>query len=347
MPTEEGNKGEKVLRWLVGMAAAVVVIGGLHAAAGLVTRVLVIAFVAILLSPVYYFLVRRRVPARVAVALLVLAMAGVCAYGLGYAVPRAVLDFSKKLPAYHDQLVEAAGEAADWMQDNGIPVRDEDVTGMLLDKSELIRVGRRTASWTISVTGDLVLMLIIVGFLIADLPRLPRMRRLPFMTETRWRIVVGFVHDVRRYMGIKTLVSAATALCIWAGVRVAGIDPSASLLLALAAFLLNFVPAIGSVIAAVLGVALALSAGGPGTAVALAAWYVVVNQVLGNILEPRFMGSGFGVSPAVVMISVLFWGWVLGPVGMLFAVPLTMAVRGTLVSRRPSVQPPSAAAERA
>ena len=61
-----------------------------------------------------------------------------------------------------------------------------------------------------------------------------------------------------------------------------------------------------------------------------------MNQIIGNILEPRFMGSGFGVSPAVVMISVLFWGWVLGPVGMLFAVPLTMAVRGTLVSRRPA-----------
>ena len=340
MSTEDRNKGERALRWLVGTAAAFVVIGGLHVAAGLVTRVLVIAFVAILLSPVYYFLVRRRVPAWIAVALLVLAMAGVCGYGLGYAVPRAVLNFSRTLPGYHDDLVRLAGNAADWLQDNGIPVRDEDITGMLLDKSDLMRVGRRTASWLFSVTGDVVLMLIIVGFLIADLPRLPRMRRLPFMTETRWRIVVGFVHDVRRYMGIKTLVSAATAVCIWAGVRVAGIDASASLLLALAAFLLNFVPAIGSVIAAVPGVALALRAG-TGTAVALAAWYVVVNQVLGNILEPRFMGTGFGVSPAVVMISVLFWGWVLGPVGMLFAVPLTMAVRGTLIARRPPVPAPA------
>ena len=83
MPTDEGKKGEKALRWLLGAAAAVVVIGGLHAAAGLVTRVLVIAFVAILVSPVYYFLVRRRFPAWAAVALIVLAMAGVCGYGLG------------------------------------------------------------------------------------------------------------------------------------------------------------------------------------------------------------------------------------------------------------------------
>jgi len=336
MPTDEGKKGEKALRWLLGAAAAVVVIGGLHAAAGLVTRVLLIAFVAILVSPVYYFLVRRRVPAWAAVAMIVVAMAGVCGYGLGYAIPRAVINFSKSLPRYHDQIVRAAGEAAGWMEENDVPFHKEDLVALIPDKAELIRAGRRTATWTISVTGDIVLMLVIVGFLIADLPRLPRMQHLPFMTESRWRIVVGFVHDVRRYLGIKTVVSAATGLCIWAGVRVAGIDPSASLLLALAAFLLNFVPAIGSVIAAVPGVAIALSASGTGTAAALAVWYLVVNQIIGNILEPRFMGSGFGVSPAVVMISVLFWGWVLGPVGMLFAVPLTMAVRGTLVSRHPA-----------
>ena len=127
MSTDERNKGDRVLRWLLGLAAATVVIGGLHVAAGLVTRVLIIAFVAILLSPVYYFLVRRRVPSWAAVTLIVLAMAGVCGYGLGYAVPRAVIDFSKKLPGYHAQLVEAAGDAADWLRNNDIPVRDEDL----------------------------------------------------------------------------------------------------------------------------------------------------------------------------------------------------------------------------
>ena len=337
MSTDERNKGDRALRWLLGLAAATIVIGGLHAAAGLVTRVLIIAFVSILLSPVYYFLVRRRVPSWAAVTLIVLAMAGVCGYGLGYAVPRAVLDFSRRVPVYHAQLLEAAGDAAEWMQENGIPVQKESITDLLaVDKSWLLHSGRRTATALLVFTSDLVIVLIVVAFLIAELPRLPRARRLPFMTESRWRVVVGFVHDVRRYMGIKTVVSALTAVFVWAGVRVAGIDASTSLLLALLAFLLNFVPGFGSIVAAVPAVALALGSGGTGAAVALAVWYVVVNQILGNILEPRFMGAGFGVSPAVVLLSVVFWGWVLGPVGMLFAVPLTMAVRGTLVARRPA-----------
>ena len=71
-------------------------------------------------------------------------------------------------------------------------------------------------------------------------------------------------------------------------------------------------------------------AGGVPTAAAVALLYLIVNQALGNVLEPRVMGTGFGVSPVVVLLSVLFWGWVLGAVGMLFAVPLTMAVRGAL-----------------
>ena len=337
MSTDEGNKGDRALRWLLGLAAATIVIGGLHVAAGLVTRVLVIAFVTILLSPVYYFLVRRRVPAWAAVALIVLAMVGVCGYGLGYAVPRAVLEFSRRVPDYYAQILENAEDAAEWLQANDIPVQKESITDLLaVDKSWILHSGRRTATALLVLTSDLVVVLIVVAFLIAELPRLPRARNLPFMTESRWRVVVGFVHDVRRYMGIKTVVSALTAIFVWIGVRVAGIDSSTSLLLALLAFLLNFVPGFGSIVAAVPAVALALSTRGAGAAVALAAWYVVVNQLLGNILEPRLMGAGFGVSPAVVLLSVVFWGWVLGPVGMLFAVPLTMAVRGTLVARRPA-----------
>ena len=143
--------------------------------------------------------------------------------------------------------------------------------------------------------------------------------------------------------GIKTVVSAATALVIYAGLRLLGVD--SPVLLALLAFLLNFVPAVGSVLAAIPGVLLALSSGGVPTAIWTTVVYLATNQILGNIVEPRVMGAGFGVSPVVVMLSVVFWGWVLGPVGMLLAVPLTMAVRGTLAVRKgaaPPVAAPSA-----
>jgi predicted PurR-regulated permease PerM len=95
----------------------------------------------------------------------------------------------------------------------------------------------------------------------------------------------------------------------------------------LVAFLFNFVPNIGSIIAAVPALLLALVQLGPGPALAAGAGYLVVNIVMGNVVEPRFMGRGVGLSTLVVFLSLVFWGWVLGPVGMLLSVPLTMVVK--------------------
>ena len=100
------------------------------------------------------------------------------------------------------------------------------------------------------------------------------------------------------------------------------------------AFLLNFVPNIGSIIAAVPAVLLALVQLGMGTALFVAAGYLVVNIVIGSVLEPRFMGRGLGLSTLVVFLSLVFWGWVLGPVGMLLSVPLTITVKLALDSSK-------------
>jgi predicted PurR-regulated permease PerM len=110
--------------------------------------------------------------------------------------------------------------------------------------------------------------------------------------------------------------------------------PSAEAL-GLLAFILNFVPVFGSILATIPAVILAsINSGDSGIVVYVIFLYLVVNQVLGNILEPKFMGRGFGISPVVVLLAVLVWGWVLGPIGMLLAVPLTMAVKSSLDSLR-------------
>ena len=122
----------------------------------------------------------------------------------------------------------------------------------------------------------------------------------------------------------------APGVAVWLWLWLLGVDYP--ILWSLLAFLLNYVPNIGSIIAAVPAVLLALVQLGPGSALWAAAGYLATNVVFGNILEPRFMGRGVGLSPLVVFLSLIFWGWVLGPVGMFLSVPLTITAKIALAA---------------
>ena len=141
-----------------------------------------------------------------------------------------------------------------------------------------------------------------------------------------------FLANLGSYLGIKTVVSIATGLA--AGLLTWALGVDFPLLWAMLAFLLNYIPTIGSIIAAVPAILVALVQLGPGEASATAVGFIVINLVFGNIVEPRLMGYGVGISPLVVFIGLFFWGWVFGPVGMLLSVPLTMTLKLALESDR-------------
>jgi len=139
-----------------------------------------------------------------------------------------------------------------------------------------------------------------------------------------------FLQNLGRYLGIKTAVSIVTGLIV--GVMTWAIGLDFPLLWGMLAFLLNYIPTIGSIIAAVPAVMLALIQLGPAEAATTAMGFVGINLVFGNIIEPRLMGFGVGISPLVIFVGLIFWGWVFGPVGMLLSVPLTMTLKLALES---------------
>jgi len=135
----------------------------------------------------------------------------------------------------------------------------------------------------------------------------------------------GFMAGVTQYLVIKGLMSLITGALIT--IYLLMLDINFALLWGALAFFMNFVPYIGSIIAAVPVVILALLDAGPGTALAVGAGFLAANMIVGNVLEPRFTGQGLGLSTLVVFVSLVFWGWVFGPVGMFLSTPLTMLMK--------------------
>jgi len=144
--------------------------------------------------------------------------------------------------------------------------------------------------------------------------------------------MLSATRDIQKYLGIKTMISIATG--VLAGLLCWAAEVDFPLLWGIVAFALNYIPAIGSIIAGVPPIILALLTHDIKHAVVIGMGYLLINGFLGNFLEPALLGRRFGLSTVIVVISVLFWGFLWGPVGMLLAVPLTMLIKVALDNSR-------------
>jgi predicted PurR-regulated permease PerM len=163
-------------------------------------------------------------------------------------------------------------------------------------------------------------------FILLEIPCLPA--KLKKASPSSQKISVRldrFTKTLKHYLGIKTAISLLTGVLITIILSLIGVD--FPIIWGFLAFMMNFIPNIGSIIAAVPAVLLAFLQGGLSLGLMTTACYVTINVVIGNVVEPKVMGRGLGLSTLVVFISLIFWGWLLGPVGMLLCVPLTMFIK--------------------
>lgn len=176
-----------------------------------------------------------------------------------------------------------------------------------------------------------LIVFLMLAFLLLEWSRFgQKLERLPGNTQSHISQVTQILDSIRRYMFIKTLVSLLTGLLVTIWLMLLGTNYA--ILWGTVAFLFNYIPTIGSIIAGIVPTLFVLVDQGPVDAAAVGVAFLVVNFLVGNVLEPRIMGEGLGLSTFVVFLSLVFWGFVLGPVGMLLAVPLTMAIKIALGS---------------
>jgi AI-2 transport protein TqsA len=311
----------KVLIILITVALFVIVVDGMRAAAAIINPFLLAVFLSSLCAPLLYWLQRRGVPNGLGVAAIVLGLL-VVAILLMIFVGRSLNTLAQQLPVYQERLTELMAQAFDWLNKLGLDMTKSPVTDYVTPRKVMSLVYYGLSLFRGLFT-NMFLILLIVLFILLETAGFPRKLQAAFPDpEGALGHFKSMTANVNRYMGFKALFSLATGVSLWILLALIGVEFAGTW--GLLAFFLNFIPAIGSFIAAIPAIIWALVQLGLPSALLTLLAYLVVNIIIGNLLEPKFMGHKLGLSPLVVILSMIFWGWVLGPIGMVLSVPLTM-----------------------
>ena len=311
-------------RFLFVLAAFVVVVAGMRAADSLMVTFLLSGFFAIICAPPFLYLANRGLPQWLS---LILVIVFICLIQLVFIsiITNSLNSFSNDLPVYQERLRIQVESVFSVVEAWGINVPKEKLMEHF-DPSTVFNLAVSTLGNLGGVLSNSFLIILTVIFMLFEGASLPAKLNQAFGDNSdHMTLIKRFLENVKQYMTIKVLISIATGAVIYIWLQILGVEYP--MLWALIAFLLNFVPNIGSIIAAVPTTLLALIQLGPLYALLTALGYLVTNMVMGNVVEPRYMGRELGLSTLVVFLSLVFWGWVLGPVGMLLSVPLTMLLK--------------------
>ncbi|MBU3950971.1 MAG: AI-2E family transporter [Proteobacteria bacterium] len=315
---------------LMGCAAFVIVVAGMKAAAVLVVPFLLAAFLAIICAPPLFWMQKKGIPSLGGILILML-----CAIGaqvvLVTLVSSSIADFSNNLAFYQERLMSLIHESLGVLSRYGIDVEAEKLT-QILNPGHILKLAANTLNSLGGVLTNTFFVFLTFIFILSEAAGFPnKLRALSSDRDVDLDQYTQISDGVNRYLGIKTLTSLATGVAIALWLVVQGVDYP--VMWGVFAFLFNYIPNIGSIIAAVPAILLALVQLGAAPAAFAGLGFLIINAVVGNVIEPRIMGQGTGLSALVVFLSLAFWGWVLGPVGMLLSVPLTMAAKIALGGR--------------
>lgn len=319
-------------RFLVTAAAAVIVIFGLQQARDLLVPIMLAGFLAIISYSITGMLRKYlRFPHWLAVLTTVLVDGGIM-FGIIRLVNFLAQDFKKALQGdFADRIVTLYNNSMATLNDMGLSEQARELARSPQEILEMVGSARIIA-FTQGITSSIVsfmstttLVLILMTFLLSEAPLFhSNLRRLPNSTKGKTELVNALM-GIQRYLLIKTISSIATGILAWILCSVMGVP--FAFLWAVLAFLLNYIPTIGSIVAAIPPIILALLMGGWGDSLIVMAGYLLINCGIGNGIEPLFLGKQFGIATSLVLLSVLLWGWVFGPCGMFLAVPITVLMK--------------------
>jgi predicted PurR-regulated permease PerM len=319
---------------LLGLAAATVTLAGVRGIASILAPAFLALELAIAVHPIRGWLTRRRVPSWLATILVVVAAYAIV-LSLTLSIMLAGARLAALLPEYQDQAQDLLDDVAAWLGSMG--VEQEQVQALLdsLDVGQLAAFLTELLGGLLSVLSNIAFLLALLWFVVLDAAWFPG--HLDRARDGHRELVVGlekFAHGTRSYLVIATvfglIVAVIDTVALWA------MGVPGALIWGLLAFMTNYIPNIGFVLGLVPPAVLALLEGGPGLFLAVVVAYCLINLVIQSLIQPKVVGDKVGLSTSVTFLSLVFWTWVLGPLGALLAVPMTLLVKAVMVDVDPN-----------
>jgi predicted PurR-regulated permease PerM len=313
-----------IYKALLIVAALFVVLAGLKTAANILVPFLLSLFIAIICAPIVKKIESFKIPKPLAVVAVIVVFVTLVVYIAGL-VGKSLIELSQLLPDYLEQLkVELSWVIENLAKFNIVLTRE--LIAEYFNPAVAMRLAADMLSGLGGVMTNLFLITVTVVFMLFEASSLPKKIYLALdEPEIKMQQIHRFLSSVNHYLAIKTLVSMATGASVTLMLWAVGLD--FYLLWGVLAFLLNYIPNIGSIIAAVPAILLAILQLGLGPASFIGLGYLAINVIMANLIEPRYLGRGLGISTLVVFLSLVFWGWLLGSAGMLLSVLLTMVIK--------------------
>lgn len=312
------------LKIVIMLGMLVIILSGIRVAADIIVPFILALFIAVVLNPVVQRMVKLRIPRVIAVSLLIVIIVMLMVLLLAY-LGTSLNELARTLPQYRSSLVIPLKNLEPWLQRAGIGVSVDELVKYIDPNAAMTLVTNLLAQLS-NAMSSIFLLLLTVVFMLLEVPQLPnKLKQMMSRPIEGMAAIQRAIDSVSHYLVLKTAISIVTGLVAWG--MLAALNVRFAFVWGLLAFALNYIPNIGSVLAAIPPIAQVLVFSGLYDALVVFAGYLVINLVFGNILEPRIMGRGLGLSTLVVFLSLIFWGWLLGPVGMLLSVPLTIIVK--------------------
>jgi len=315
------------------VAAGIIIISGLKIGAPIINPILMAIFFSIIIYHPIDWLKKKGVNGILSISIVVLGLL-IVFFGIGGAVTRSIMEFSKNLPYYKNELHEITNSSISLLNGYGLDITPETVTDKFSASSSFEYAGKFITGVG-GVFGQLMLLVLVAAFILGETNSFPiKLKAVLKDPDVSLGNITVISRNIRHYLGIKTITGLIGGTSVAIVLFIMHIQYA--IIWGILVLLMRYIPNIGSIIAAIPIMLFVLIQDGLTGVLYVGLAYGAINFVIGQIIEPKFLAKGMNLSTLAVFLSLVFWGYILGDVGMLLAVPITMGMKISLETRENS-----------